>query len=416
MRDKYVLIVDPFSSGAVFASRIKELYGYNVIALITNNNLPPAILATFKGEDYSAVFNYASHEEAAQQIELTLGRAPDFIICGSEPGVLIFDLLCHKWDLLPNILKLSPARRDKYLMQKQLMLDGIRHVPHYKSSQLSKILKWCEENPFKEYVIKPVCSFGSEGVFFCKNIFEIENIFNLLINKLNYYGNKNKELLIEQKINGIEYVVDAVSCNGVHFIVNIFKYIKQEMNGIPIYHQMITEPVNLFPELVDYTKSVLTSLGIKNGTSHNEIIISPNGPVLIESGARMHGGLGPSLVERCNSHSLIDMSLLVRIAPHQFTNAICTSPILQRYAIEYFLCSSKQGYVKEINIEKLCSTLKSYGFTHCKYKPNDYLQKTTDLVTSYGRVILFNEDLLALSNDVQVVADLEKKGSLISIR
>ncbi|MBJ2119141.1 MULTISPECIES: ATP-grasp domain-containing protein [Proteus] len=415
MNDKYVLIVDPFSSGAIFANRVKELYGYNVIALITNNNLPPTIVSTFKEEDYSAVFNYASHEEAAQQIELALGRAPDFIICGSEPGVLIFDLLCHRWNLLPNLFKLSQARRDKYLMQKQLMLDGIRYIPHYRSGQLSKILTWCEENPFKEYVIKPVCSFGTEGVFFCKNTAEIKNAFNLLINTFDYSGNKNKELLIEQKINGIEYVVDAVSSNGVHFIVNIFKYLKQKVNGIPIYHQMVTEPVNLFPELVDYTKSVLTSLGIKNGTSHNEIIMSSNGPVLIESGARMHGGLGPSLVERCNSHSLIDMSLLVRIAPHQFTDAICTSPVLQRYAVEYFLCAPNQGHIKEINIEKQCSTLKSYGFTICKYKPNDYLQKTTDLVTSYGRIVLFNEEYLALSTDVQVVADLEKKGALISI-
>ncbi|WP_129586841.1 hypothetical protein [Proteus alimentorum] len=143
--------------------------------------------------------------------------------------------------------------------------------------------------------------------------------------------------------------------------------------------------------------------------------MSSNGPVLIESGARMHGGLGPSLVEQCNSHSLIDMSLLVRIAPHQFTDAICTSPVLQRYAIEYFLCAPKQGHIKEINIEKQCNTLKSYGFTICKYKPNDYLQKTTDLVTSYGRIVLFNEEYSTLSTDVQVVADLEKKGALISI-
>ncbi|MBK5013393.1 ATP-grasp domain-containing protein [Pantoea sp. S62] len=415
-KNKCVLIVDPFSSGAVYANRIKTLYGYDVIALITNVNLPPAVMATFQQKDYSMVFEYQSHHETVHQIESALGQAPDFIVCGSEPGVLIFDQLSNQWQLLPNQLELSQARRDKHLMQRQLMLDGINYIPHYKSGNLEGILRWCENNPFKEYVIKPVSSFGTEGVFFCKNLSEVERAFGTLIDTLDYSGCRNSEILIEQKIEGIEYVVDAVSSNGEHFVVNIFKYVKQEVNGVPIYRQMITESLEEHPTLISYVKSVLTSLGIRNGASHNEIIMSETGPVLVESGARMHGGLGPRLVEECNSHSLIDLSLMARISPQEFADKTDAHPVLKRYAIEYFLSSADSGIVKAVNIESLCSSLKSYGFTVCKYRTGDYLQKTVDLVTSYGRVVLFNSDKKQLNTDAQRIGDLEKNGLLINLQ
>lgn len=415
MEKKCVLIVDPFSSGSVFASRIKSLYGYDVVALITNPNLPQAILATFVEEDYSMVFNYHSHLETVQQIESALGKQPDFIVCGSEPGVLVFDQLCEHWQLLPNVFELSHARRDKYFMQHQLKKDDIKYIPHYKSGNLDDILQWCTKNQFDEYVIKPVSSFGTEGVFFCKDVSEVESAFGKLINTFDYSGSKNAELLIEQKIIGTEYVVDAVSSFGQHFVVNIFRYVKQEINGVPIYRQMITEPLEEHPVLISYIKSVLTSLGIRNGTSHNEIIMSATGPVLVESGARMHGGLGPRLVEDCNTHSLIDLSLMARISPREFTDKTSVSPLLKRYALEFFLNSPDAGYLKEVNIESKCSLLKSYGFTVCKYKPGDYINKTVDLVTSYGRVVLVNSDREQLAADAEKITEMESSGVLVTI-
>lgn len=415
MKKHYLLVVDPFSSSAAFAQRAKELYGFDTIALITNRSLPEAVMKTFKKEDYHQVFLYRSLDGTASEIEDFLGQTPDFIICGSESGVNIFDLLCEKWKLPQNIFELSSVRRDKFLMQAQLKNSNIRYIPHFKSGDLSQILQWCEENPFHEYVIKPICSFGSDGVFFCKNIDTIEKIYHKLINTLNYMGHKNSELLIEQKIEGIEYVVDAVSCDGIHFIVNIFKYIKEEVNGVPIYRQMFTEPVSEHPELIQYVKKVLTSLGIVNGASHNEVIMTVNGPVLVESGARMHGGLGPRLVEESNSHSLIDLSLIARISPLDFRNRTLSEPILKKYAAEYFLSAPATGTVSDIDIENNCSALPSYSFTTNALMVGDFICMTVDLVTSYGRIVLINSDRDILKKDVTAIGEMEKKDMLIRI-
>ncbi|CAM3646094.1 hypothetical protein BS639_24170 [Rouxiella silvae] len=414
-KDKYVIIVDPFSSGAAFADRVTTLYGYKVVALITNRHLPPTVMSTFRPHEYLTVFEYKSLQDTVQEIESSLGGAPDYIVCGSEPGVPVFDLLCKHWDLLPNVFELSQARRDKYLMQRRLMLDGVRHIPHFKSGDLEEILQWCANNPFDEYVIKPVSSFGTEGVFFCKNMHEVEAAFRSLIGTRDYSGIVNKELLIEQKIDGTEYVVDAVTSDGQHFVVNIFRYVKQEVSGVPIYCQMVTEPVEEHTELITYVSSVLSSLGIRNGTSHSEVILSADGPVLVETGARMHGGMGPRLVEECNTHSLIDLSLMARISPQEFNKLTDSLPVLKKYAIEYFLKAPDSGTLAKVNIESRCSSLESYGFTLCKYIPGDNIAKTVDLVTSYGRVVLFNTDKNQLEWDARKIAAWEEAGQLISI-
>ncbi len=48
--------------------------------------------------------------------------------------------------------------------------------------------------------------------------------------------------------------------------------------------------------------------------------------------------------------------------------------------------------------------------------PGDWLEKTTDLVTSYGRIVLFNSDKTKLIADVRVITELEKKGMLMTLR
>lgn len=415
MSKKYVLVIDPFSSGAVFACRIRDIYGYDAIALITNQSLPDAVMSTFRKEDYSEVFYMDEFYNTASLIESCIGSPPSYIICGSEPGVMVFDRLCDLWDLPANDISLSESRRNKFQMQKRIKESGLKYIPFFKSSSKGKIIDWCMKNKFSEYVIKPINSFGTEGVYFCKNLQDVELAFSGLINTHDYSGNNNDELLIEQKIDGTEYVVDVVSCAGKHFAVNIFRYVKEEVNQIPIYKQMITESVSDHPVLVSYVYDVLSSLGINYGASHNEIIMTNDGPVLVESGARMHGGLGPRLVEECNSHSLIDLSIIARISSNDFSQQTSEPPILKKYATEYFLSSPESGIVDAVNIEALCKPFPSYSFTTCKLNRGDYVSKTVDLITSYGRIVLFNDDRMLMEADVRKIAELESSGKLICI-
>ena len=47
------------------------------------------------------------------------------------------------------------------------------------------------------------------------------NSLEELFTKTNRYGDKNNDLLIQERINGTEYIVNTVSCNGQHRVTLI---------------------------------------------------------------------------------------------------------------------------------------------------------------------------------------------------
>ncbi len=409
-----LIVVDPFSSGAVFAQRAKTLYGYDSVAIITNTQLPHSVMASFQPDDYLKVYYVESLEQTIAEVELDFCGKPLWMICGSEPGVLVFDALTHHWQLAPNDIHTTHARRDKYLMQDTLKKAGLAYIPFFKSGELTVISDWCETHSFATYVVKPINSFGTDGVFFCDNSSAVLRAASKLIGTNDYAGNINTEVLIEEKIIGDEYVVDAVSCQGQHFIVNMFRYTKTEINGSPIYRQMATVNIADHLNIAEYAKHVLTALGIKNGASHNEIILSPQGPVLVESGARMHGGLGPTLVEKCNSHSLINLALMARVSPPDFAEQTKTEAHLQQYAIEYFMVAPEQGKLLSNRVAETAGQLISFSHSNCALKAGDFVAKTVDLVTSCGRIVLIHIDRNQLLADTTTLQTLENKGQLLT--
>jgi biotin carboxylase len=330
--------------------------------------------------------------------------------------VLAFDYLSNLWNLLPNEISKSYARRNKYLMQQQLRDDGIPHVPFFKSAKIDDLLSWARLQIFRDFVLKPILSFGTDGVNFCYNSADIRNAYKKLIKSKDYAGNINTEILIQQLIKGDEYVVDVVSSFGHHHIVNMFKYSKTEIDNAPIYRAMITVDINEHKELVNYVKMVLTSLGIKHGPSHNEVFMTSEGPILVESAARMHGGLGPRLVENCNSQSLINLAIESRLDPRKFQQTIKQQPKLKKYAVKYFMSAKKSGIVHDIFISDRCAKLESYLFDTCILKKGDLIQKTHDLVTSFARVVLVNDSLENLKKDLSKLYSMDDKDELLCIK
>ena len=51
---------------------------------------------------------------------------------------------------------------------------------------------------------------------------------------------------------------------------------------------------------------MLDALGIRFGPAHTEVMLTATGPVLVESGARMHGSVPDEIVDRCTpSHQTL---------------------------------------------------------------------------------------------------------------
>lgn len=59
-------------------------------------------------------------------------------------------------------------------------------------------------------------SIGTEDVCFVESLAEARRAFDTIIGKVNLFGEVNAKVLVQEFLQGTEYVVDCVSKDGVH--------------------------------------------------------------------------------------------------------------------------------------------------------------------------------------------------------
>ena len=297
----FVAIVDPFSTGASLAAFIFSL-GYKIIAIYSANMEQLSTMKNLIPQNLVLEFDQIiTFDRGTEGIAETLQNKTDIhliaVMAGAETGVELADNISSRLGLRTNGTEYSLARRNKYHMGETIRKNGVRAVKQVKATSwtdVQEFLKTWKPDPFN-LIIKPINSAGSEDVTLCKSIQELEQAFHRIIGKVNGLGLLNEEVLVQEYLSGQEYVVDMVSRDGEHKAVALWQCDKRPVNGasfvlfgyIPI---LATDSVS--QALIEYLKSVLDALGIQNGPSHGEVKWENGEPVLVEVGARCHGGEG----------------------------------------------------------------------------------------------------------------------------
>src|SRR5439155_16119737 len=125
--------------------------------------------------------------------------------------------------------------------------------------------------------------------------------------RLNVLGVLNDGVLVQRRLRGTEYVVNAVNDR----VTDVWKYGKGEANGCPfVYETMELLPAGGQPQraLVAFAAGVRAALGITLGPSHAEVMLTPQGPTLVEIAARMNGGTAPTIAGDVLGQAQIDLT------------------------------------------------------------------------------------------------------------
>ena len=412
-----VLIVDPISSGAFLAPRI-HARNKKCIALISYPNVPESMLSTFRQQDFEKVFTLEKGiSSTISEIESFLHGRPEAVICGAEPGVEITDYLAKNWGLIGNSADSSHLRRNKFFMQEALFQHQLASVPSFKSNDIDQIVSWATQQSFQNFVLKPLHSLGTDQVFFCHNQNDIKEYASEVLGKKNLIGKINQEVLIQKYLSGTEYVVDAVSYHGKHYITDIAVYSKERANDSAFVYRQMTfiDPASQI-EIKHYIEQVLNALDVQYGPSHNELILTTEGTVLLETGARLHGGLGPKIIEACCSVSLIDLTVDAYLDQAAFERKTRCPATLKRSATELFLVNKKQGWLSQNNLEKEAKKLSSYYLHSCSVEVNQKIAKTIDLMSSPGSIVLLDEDPVQIHKDIERIHQIEDGGGFFEIQ
>lgn len=409
------IVVDAYSTGKKLALDFKSK-GYDCIHIQSSHALPTDKFSHSKNDFiknliYDGKIDTLLTELTPYKIKLC--------IAGSESGVELADVLSEKLGLATNGTLYSQTRRDKYLMIETVRQAGLNTVKHIKSKELPEIIEWVKRE-IGQYpiVLKPLKSANGDGVFFCNNENEVKVAYQQILNSLNFFGQENEELLAESFNYGQEYIVNTVSCENPdtreikHIVAEIWRVFRK--SGTTIYDraEIVSQDEKEYFILSDYTFKVLDALHIKNGAGTTELKYTPdNGPILIETAARIMGGAPLSLSNELFGYNQLSLTTLSYLNPHLFFHMTTLSPFPEKqFGMGVILISDAQGEVKtDIDLSKFekLKTLHSYVLEMSK---GSMLKKTIDSLTSPGEIYLLSPDKNALIADYKEIRRIETDG------
>ncbi len=177
---------------------------------------------------------------------------------------------------------------DKILMRETLRENNVPVPNFYKSTSKEEYLDAVKQIGGK-CVCKPADSSGSRGVCMVSHCDTNEMLSDAYHYSLKYAI--SGEVIVEDYMEGHEVSVESVSVNDEVFILAVTDKIT---TGPPHFVEIThSQPSRLsFSEIAEIekiTKAAIGALGIRNSASHTEIIVTENGPKIVEIGARMGG-------------------------------------------------------------------------------------------------------------------------------
>lgn len=361
--------------------------------------------------DFDLIYEKNNYEET---LEMVREFDPLIIVPGTEDGVILATRLANDLDLLCNPIENIDALTLKDEMQNRLAENGLRSIKGKVVRSLEEAIEYYDGEGLEGVVVKPVYSAASVGVRLCSNRHEMIEAVKEVFNLTGVYGNELNELVIQERINGQEYVVDTVSCNGIHRVTTIWKYHKIETaegGNIYDYDETVTELGIGESEIVEYAYDVADALGVKYGPVHGEYMVDENGPVLIEVNCRPHGGsLDRKFMDFISGQHETDSALDSYLNPEKFNLERMKGYHLFAQGVVKNFIVPKDIIAKSSPMNSIGVNLKSFFKTDLNpiESPKTF-SKTQDLETAGGTVYLAHEDPNQLQRDIDFIRDLEKR-------
>lgn len=412
MTPKKVAIVDGYSTGRFYAPKLKA-QNVDCVHVQSEVEINPFDVASFRPDDYlkNIVNTSLSETSAALRKE-----GIDAIVSGSESGVILTDTLAMELGLPGNDYALTIARRDKQKMQDALKMAEVQGPFSLEVASKAQFLQEFPHDLTNKYVVKPKDAAGSDGVHICNTTQEVESAIGTLLGQMNCMGSVNDTVLVQEFLEGAQYIVNTVSARGRHAVAEIWLDQRVEVaHGIAYSHEQLL-PLNGSTQdiLSEYALSVVQALGIKEGPAHHEIILTKTGPKLVEVGCRPQGSIDPFVIEKAIGYSHVSLTVDTVINPDVLSENLkfMQEPSLVRCVS---LISHKTGRVSETrNLAKVCR-LKSFATVHNIAKIGDDIHVTVDIATSPGVFYLAHPNIAQLESDYQEIRQIEKNEGFFTI-
>ncbi|WP_342511550.1 ATP-grasp domain-containing protein [Sporosarcina sp. FSL K6-1522] len=189
-------------------------------------------------------------------------------------------------------------------------------------------------------VVKSPKSTGSKDVLLAKGKEQFEKHTANLLEK-----NPNESIIIEEYIEGDQYLVEALICTSK---VQIAGIMKQEITRgkrfiITGYGVLVDVPIEVQVGIEAVLNSVISQFDIQNGALHLELRRSANGWKLIEINPRISGGAMNKMLQAAFGFNLVEETLKLYLGGNPSIQPRCMNHVFTQY-----LVVSKKGTLGKV--------------------------------------------------------------------
>lgn len=200
------------------------------------------------------------------------------------------------------------AIHDKLEMRARLNASGLEQVPFSAVASPADLERFCTHAGLP-VIVKPSRGWASSGIGVIRWPEDMPGVHRRAV-EANPPLVGPSPPMAERFYQGREFSVEAVTHAGRHHVFAITEKFSDEATRVELGHVV---PARLRPDqqelLVRHVCVALTALGVRTGPTHTEILLGPDGPVVIETHLRDAGDEIPRLVEDATGVDMADVFL-----------------------------------------------------------------------------------------------------------
>lgn len=236
-----------------------------VIAEVVSTNDIPAVLNAAEKHNIDGVMTLASD----MPVKTVAAVAKAFGLCGISEDTAL-------------------RATNKAYMRSALKKHGVSVPRFYKVSDSVQYVEAVKKF-VGSFIVKPVDNSGSRGIVKIDPGASEKQLLEAY--EYSRASSRSGDVLVEEYMDGPEVSVETISIDGVCHVIQITD---KQTTGSPhfvetghIQPSRLSDEIKL--EIEELAKAANRAIGITNGPSHTEIIVTHNGARIVELGARLGG-------------------------------------------------------------------------------------------------------------------------------
>ncbi|MBJ7597430.1 MAG: carboxylate--amine ligase [Candidatus Nephthysia bennettiae] len=198
--------------------------------------------------------------------------------------------------------------QDKVRMRARLRERGVESVPCRAIDSMEALtLFYRETGP--PVILKPSRGWASTGISVVNSEENLAGAFRRTVQATPFLVGPSPPMA-ERCFEGREFSVEAITHRGVHHVFAVTEKFKDERTKVELGH-LVPARITGREErlLIEHVRAALTALGVGFGPTHTEVILSSQGPVIVETHLRDGGDEIPRLVEDATGVDMADLFL-----------------------------------------------------------------------------------------------------------